>query len=186
MENTNLTDSRCAEIGKRIKELRTKAIFPIPDEYTGKRMTQDIFSKLIGIKREKLIKIEHGNKPTIENTSLRTFFNIADLCGCDVGYILGEYVSNDHLYTTRQLSDISEQLPLSPVSINVLKLFSDNIDNPNHDGFIRFLDELLHEESTCEGIGKSFNLLALSGDIQSMFEVLTWIRNMLYTNHVHS
>lgn len=106
------------EVGKRIKKER---------ERTG--LIQKDFAKAVGVANQTYNNLENG----IGSLKIEHLQKIAEYCGCDMSYLLGEIDNRTHKAT-----DICKATGLSEEAVNILI----QANSGNGDSFIQWFDEL--------------------------------------------
>lgn len=121
-EQKKIDDERRKEIGRRIREERKRT--KNPDFLNGRCYSQELFAEKLHISKQAYNNLENG----VGEPKLEYLYRIKELCGCDIGYLVGEYDCR-----TKEATDINQVTGLSEESINVL------LDEP----FIGFYDGLI-------------------------------------------
>lgn len=108
-EQKKIDDERRKEIGRRIREERKRTKNPAFSN--GRCYSQESFAEQLHISKQAYNNLENG----VGEPKLEYLYRIKELCGCDIGYLVGEYECR-----TKGATDIHNATGLSEKAIDTL------------------------------------------------------------------
>lgn len=128
-EQKKIDDERRKEIGRRIREERKRT--KNPDFSNGRCYSQELFAEKLHISKQAYNNLENG----VGEPKLEYLYRIKELCGCDIGYLVGEYDCR-----TKEATDICKATGLTEQAVEVL------LEDMRKISKSRYLDSLSAEE----------------------------------------